>query len=102
MAIYVDEFDLHLRIAALESCKQRWQEVAQHRVGSPHTHASPCRVAEEQRLAQGVLQRIEDMPRMLGKLIAFGRQCHAIGQAVEQANAHSLFQMLHRGGNGRL
>ena len=59
-------------------------------------------MAEKQRFTESVLQRVENVPRMLGKLVAFSGQRHAMGQAVEQADAQGLFQMQHRRSNRRL
>ncbi|MNL45537.1 hypothetical protein D3C87_1681920 [compost metagenome] len=102
MAVHVDQVDLDLRVAAFEACQQRWQKIAEHRVRGTHAHDSLHGVAEKQRFTEGVLQRVENMPRMLGKLVAFCGQRHAMGQAVEQADAQGLFQMQHRRSNRRL
>lgn len=102
LAVHVDQVDLYLRVATFEACQQRWQKVTEHRVGGTHTHGSLHRMAEKQRFTESVLQRVENVPRMLGKLVAFSGQRHAMGQAVEQADAQGLFQMQHRRSNRRL
>ncbi|MCY1332335.1 hypothetical protein D9M69_180250 [compost metagenome] len=102
LAIHIDQVDLHLRVTALEARQQRRQEVAEHCIRGADTHLALHYMAEEQWFTQGVLQSVEDVPGVLGELVPLGGQRHAIGQALEQADAQALFQLQDRRGNRRL
>ncbi|MNQ58320.1 hypothetical protein D3C85_725160 [compost metagenome] len=74
LAVHVDEVDLDLRVTAFETGQQCRQKITEYGVGGTHAHGSLHGMAKKQRLAERVLQGVEDVPRMLGKLVAFSGQ----------------------------
>src|SRR3989344_7847630 len=69
VTVHVDQVDLNLRVATFEARQQRRQKIAQHRVRGAHSYGALHGVTEKKRFTEGVLQGVEDVPRMLGKLV---------------------------------
>ncbi|MNP66006.1 hypothetical protein D3C76_1616500 [compost metagenome] len=74
MTVHVDQVDFHLWVATFEARQQRGQKIAQNRVRGAHTYGALHGVTVKQRFTESVLQGVEDVPRMLGELVAFSGQ----------------------------
>ncbi len=100
--VHVQEVEFDIGIVRAEAGEQAWQEVPKHGVRRRQPHAALEAMDLEPRLAQGVLDRVKDLPRVLMEQVAFGRQRNPMGQAVEQAHRKPLLERQHRIRDGRL
>src|SRR5690606_4017351 len=76
--LHIDQINLDIRIITLEPRQQVRQEVTQHSVRGPYPHHPAGCMTEKERLAKGILQRIENMTYMLQELVALRREADAV------------------------
>src|SRR3546814_8382018 len=68
-SVHIDQINLDLRIAALETAKQIGQKITQHGVGGRQPYGALGRLRQERGMAHGVVDRIHDMAGMMKKTL---------------------------------
>jgi hypothetical protein len=98
----VVQVEIDVRVVGAKTGEQRRQEVAEHGIGGGNADRAVQIVDAKARFAQSVLQRVEDVPRVLIEAVPLGSERDAVRLAIEQSDPQPVFKKENGVGDRRL
>jgi hypothetical protein len=96
------QIEIDARVVGAKAGEQRRQEIAEHGIGGGDTDCAVQIVDAKAWFAQRVLERIEDVPRMLVEAVPLGSERDPVRLAIEQSDRQPVFKQEDSVGDRRL